>query len=234
LHPSFNIVFSMPANTDPEKLLEAVSAVARDRFEGHQYLMAVHTPETDPADDPPAHPHVHVVLRAENEDGRRIHIHKSDLRAWREQFAKELRDRGIEANATSRAERGKSLKGMKSAEWHIQKRYETALSAGITTAPPKAKAARFLDAARDLHGGPRQEKPWEIAMAARRRDLMRDLSEKVALLRQEGEHTLADEVVRFMREMPPLDSERHQMQRAMVKQIHERLAARSKDRGAGE
>jgi len=232
LHPSFNIIFSMPVDTDPDKILDAVSTIARERFLGHQYVMAVHTPQTDPADDPPAHPHVHLILRAEDENGQRIHIRKGDLRAWREQFAAELRTRGIEANATSRAERGKSIKALRGAEWHIQKRYEESLRKGKLSDPPKAKAARFLEVAQELQDGRTEEKPWEVAMAARRRDVLRDLSENVVRLRQEGDNELADEVDRFMQDIQPLDSERRQMQRALVKQVQQRLQER--DQGKEE
>jgi hypothetical protein len=77
LHPLFNVIFSMPGKADANKVLDAVQAFARRHFLGHQYVMALHTKETDPADDPPEHPHVHLVLRAEDEDGRRIHIRKA-------------------------------------------------------------------------------------------------------------------------------------------------------------
>lgn len=223
LHPAFSLIFSMPADTDPDKILDAVSAVAHEHFRGHQYVMAVHTPHTDPADDPPAHPHVHLILRAENEDGRRVHIRKGSLREWREHFAKQLRARGIEANATSRAERGKSLKNQGIIEWHIQKRYEEGIRTGKPVAPPLAKAARLLEAARELQDGQSQEKPWEIAMAVRRRDVVRDLNQNVARLRQEGEHALANEVEQFVLDMPPVDFERHKMQRALVAQVRDRL-----------
>ena len=223
LHPSFNVIFSMPANTNPEKLLDAVSAVARERFQGHQYVMALHTSQTDPADNPPAHPHVHLIVRAEDENGQRIHIRKSNLRMWREQFAAELRALGIEANATSRAERGESNKALGGAEWHIQKRYEENLRRGKPSDPSKAKASRFREAAQELQDGRTEQKPWELAMAARRRDVMRDLERNVTRLRAEGDIELADEVDRFIREIKPLDSERRQMQRALVEQVHKRL-----------
>jgi hypothetical protein len=223
LHPAFNIIFSMPAATDPDKLLDAVAAVALQPFQGHQYLMALHTPETDPAEDAPPHPHVHLVLRAESESGHRMHIRKADLRKWREQFAAELRARGIEANATSRAERGKSLKPKSGAEWHIQKRYEANLQNGKSAEPPRAKVARFQQVAHDVQDGEIREKPWELAMAARRRDVLRGLSESVTRLRHEGENALADQVVRFIQELPPLDTERHQIERALVDQVKRRL-----------
>lgn len=223
LHPSFNIIFSMPAKTDPEKILEAVQAVAQTRFQGHQYLMTLHTHETDPAKDAPEHPHVHLILRAEDEDGNRIHIRKTDLRAWREQFAAELRARGIDANATSRAERGRSRKAVSRAEWHIQKRYQDAKGPRSSRDPSQARVARFHAAAEELRAGRTEPKPWEIAMAARRRDVMRELAENAARLRREGDSELADRVERFAKDMAPLDSERRQIQRALIEQVKIRL-----------
>lgn len=229
LHPSFNIIFSMPAKTEPDKLLDAVQAFARKNFQGHQYIMALHTHDTDPADDAPEHPHVHLILRAEREDGERLYVRKSDLRTWRENFAELLRERGIEANATSRAERGKSLKAISCAEWHIQRRYEEDIREGTVAEPPMAQAARFLEAAQELQRGQTEPKPWEIAMAARRRAVLRELSNNVARLHKEGDTDLADQVARFMQDMQPLDSERHQMQRALVEQVEKRLQGRSQD-----
>lgn len=233
LHPSFNIIFSMPAKTDPQKMLEAVQAVAQARFQGHQYLMALHTHETDPAKDAPEHPHVHLILRAEDEDGHRIHIRKTDLRAWREQFAAELRARGIEANATSRAERGRSRKAVASAEWHIQKRYQEARGRGGSPDPSKARVARFRVAAEELREGRTEPKPWEVAMAVRRRDVLRELKDNAARLRHEGDTELAAQVDRFVSDMAPLESERRKIQRALVEQVkkrlHEQGAAKSDD-----
>jgi hypothetical protein len=229
LHPSFNFIFSMPADTDPHKMLDAVSAVAREHFSGHQYVMVLHTSQTDPADNPPAHPHVHLILRAEDENGRRMHIRKTNLRVWREQFATELRVRGIQANATSRSERGESMKSIGAAEWHIQKRYQEGVVQGKLTGPSRAKAARFAQAAQELQDGVIAPRPWEIAMAARRRDVLRKLSDNVTRLRQEGDHTLADEVEGFMNGMKPLDSERHRIQRALAAEVQERLQASQKD-----
>jgi hypothetical protein len=49
-----------------------------------------------------AHPHVHVVVKALSEQGGRLNIRKATLREWRRDFARYLRDLGIEANATGR------------------------------------------------------------------------------------------------------------------------------------
>lgn len=73
-------------------------------------------------------------------------------------------------------------------------------------------------------------KPWEIAMAACRRDVLRELNQNAARLRKEGDGELADEVDRFMQDMQPLDSERRQMQRALLKQVQDRWEAWSRDK----
>jgi hypothetical protein len=233
LHPTFNFIFSMPAKTDPDKLLDAVQAFAREHFAGYQYVLALHTPETEPGrkkDKSPEHPHVHVILRAEDENGERIYIRKGDLRAWREDFAAQLRARGIDANATSRAARGRSLKAVRGAEWHTKKRYQEAIARGEAVEPPKARAARLREAAQELQEGRTEPKPWELAMAARRRDVMRELAQNTARLREEGDNELADQVERFMQDMPPVETERRQMQRALVEQVKQRVKELNQER----
>ncbi|KQQ96125.1 relaxase/mobilization nuclease domain-containing protein [Massilia sp. Leaf139] len=227
LHPSFNILFSMPAKTAPDKVFDAVQAFAREHFQKHEYVMALHTPETDPGNKVPEHPHVHVIVRAEDKDGKRLYIRKSTLRAWRERFAAELRARGIDANATPRAERGISLKAHGAAEWRIDKRSEDEQRSGKEgRAISRAKLARFMEAAKELHEGSPGPKPWELAMAARRRDELRKLAQSAAALRREGDAELAEQVERFMQDMPPLDTERRQMQRALAERVRNRMQER--------
>lgn len=171
LHPSFNIIFSMPAKTEPDKLFDAVQAFAREQFQRHQYVMALHTPETDPGKKVPKHPHVHVIVWAEAEDGQRLYIRKGTLRGWRERFAAELRVREIDANATPRAERAITLKAHGAAEWHIDNRIkEEQRSGSHVKTSSKAKRARFLEAALKLQDARTEQKPWERAMAERCRN----------------------------------------------------------------
>ena len=102
---AFNIVLSMPEGTDPEGLKLAVRDFAAKTFKDHQYVMALHTFDTDPDKDPARHPHVHLTVRAEAIDGRRLNPRKADLQRWREGFRDALKDHGIEANATPRLAR---------------------------------------------------------------------------------------------------------------------------------
>jgi polyhydroxyalkanoate synthesis regulator phasin len=112
-----------------------------------------------------------------------------------------------------RAERGVSLKARGSAEYHIRERGD------VST----AEARRFAQAAVDLRRGETEAKSWEVAMAARRRDVLKELARNAAALRDEGDVELAEQVERFARELPPLDTERRRMQRALVEQVNTRL-----------
>ena len=64
------LMFSMPPGTKPEKVLAAVQNLCREEFAlKHRYVMALHT------DEP--HPHVHVIVKAMGDDGRRLNIRKA-------------------------------------------------------------------------------------------------------------------------------------------------------------
>jgi len=91
------IIFSMPRGTPPDKLLLAVRDLVREEFPPHRYALGLHT------DEP--HLHVHVIVKATGEQGRRLNIRKATLWGWREGFARLLRSRGVPAKATRRATR---------------------------------------------------------------------------------------------------------------------------------
>jgi hypothetical protein len=90
----------MPSPTPADKVLVAARSFARDKFAGHRYAMVLHSDQK--------HPHVHLIVKAENELGKRLHIDKALLQEWREHFAQLMRKQGIAANATRRAVRGKN------------------------------------------------------------------------------------------------------------------------------
>ena len=95
---AFNIMLSMPAGTDARVVRQAAREFAKAELTGHRYVMVLHTHQ--------ANPHVHLAVRAEGQDGRRLNPRKEDLRRWRETFAERLRGWGIEAEASSQATRG--------------------------------------------------------------------------------------------------------------------------------
>ncbi|CAB5091367.1 plasmid-like protein [Burkholderia cenocepacia] len=98
---TFNLMLSMPAGTDRAAVREASRAFAREIFgDGRLYVFAQH-------DDEP-HPHVHLCVRVRGPDGRCLNPRKRDLRTWREVFARQLREHGVDANATPRLARGET------------------------------------------------------------------------------------------------------------------------------
>lgn len=121
---SFNIVFSMPEGTDEKALYAAVKKTAEVEFEGHQWVLVQHF------DEP--HVHAHVCVKTESLDGHRLNPRKADLQRWRERFAYELRERGVEAEATRRATRIDREKINK--PWEVTRLEER----GLPTNPPPA------------------------------------------------------------------------------------------------
>jgi hypothetical protein len=95
---AFNIMLSMPAGTNPEVVRIAARQFAKAELANHLYVMVLHTHQ--------ANPHVHLAVRAEGREGRRLNPRKQDLRRWREVFADRLRGLGIEAEASSQVTRG--------------------------------------------------------------------------------------------------------------------------------
>lgn len=112
---SFNIVLSMPPGTNRQAVKDAVRAFAKDEFGGRfDYVFAAHNDEQ--------HPHVHLVVKAQGYDGKRLNPRKADLQSWREAFAERLREQGIEANATKRPTRGVTKVPVKQSIVHLKKR----------------------------------------------------------------------------------------------------------------
>ena len=97
---AFNIMLSMPRGTDPLSVQHAAREFAKIELADHKYVMVLH--------DHQANPHVHISVRAESKHGKRLNPRKADLHRWRETFAEKLRDRGIEAEATRQATRGRN------------------------------------------------------------------------------------------------------------------------------
>ncbi len=101
---SVSLIFSMPEGTDPDKVLGAVGALAHAELsDNHDYVLALHT-------DTPR-PHVHLTVQAEGLDRTRFNPRPVQLNRFRERFARELRARGVAAEATPRRARGQGIAG---------------------------------------------------------------------------------------------------------------------------
>ncbi|WP_326405355.1 relaxase/mobilization nuclease domain-containing protein [Methylibium sp.] len=126
LRQTLHFTLGMPAGTDPSKVLEGARRFAQREFAGHQYVMVLHEPQSDPKPGAPAHPHVHLALRALSEDGYRISVDKEDLLYFRSAFAEQMRLLGVQANASRRIERGETKRSRSRALQEVIKRDKTA------------------------------------------------------------------------------------------------------------
>jgi hypothetical protein len=138
---AFHIVFSMPEGTDELAVKRAVRDFAAREFEGRQYVMAMHTFDTDPDPEPSKHPHVHLAVKARGDDLTRLSPRKADLQRWREGFAAALREHGVEAAATNRLQRLKRERSEKQAVRQMRDSGRAPQRTGRSPRDEDAKAA---------------------------------------------------------------------------------------------
>lgn len=180
------LVFSMPPSTPPQKVLSAVRILAREEFYGqHRYAMVLHT------DEP--HPHVHLVVKAVSEQGVRLNIRKATLRHWRSQFAFQLRELGVAANATERAVRGESRSAKKDGIYRANLRGESV-----------HMHRRAQAVAADLRNGGRRLNVGRRKLAETRQKVLAGWVASVAMLTTNGNHAVAEAVRRYLRSMSPI------------------------------
>jgi len=129
---AFNVVLSMPRGTDLLIVQRAAREFAKAEFANHRYVMVLH--------DHQANPHVHLSVRAESKNGRRLNPRKADLQRWRETFAERLRGWGIDAEASRQATRGE--RHSHEPMWRVKAREEGRLR--IRTSSEKSSPAATL------------------------------------------------------------------------------------------
>jgi hypothetical protein len=188
-----NLMFSMPAGTNPQKVLGAARKFAQEKFAlQHRYAMVLHTDQK--------HPHVHMLVKAMSEQGIRLSIKKATLREWRHDFARYLRELGVAANATDRVVRGETVSRKKDGIYraslrgdstHIRKRLESVGSELL-----KGKIVAEAGKARLVATRKEVERGWKAIGDA---------------LEQEGQHDLATHVRRFAGSLPPPRTEKERI-----------------------
>jgi hypothetical protein len=198
------LIFSMPAGTPPKKVLEAVKNFAREKFGAkHRYAMVLHT------DEP--HPHVHVVVKSMGYDGKRLNIRRGTLREWRRDFARHLREQGIAANATERAVRGvtrpRKTDGI----------YRAALRGDSTHWRERAESA-----VREMADRQTQPELGKARLLETRRQIVRGWSEIADDLVVQDLVELALAVRQFVKDLPPVLTEREWIRDRMLDQVRTR------------
>jgi hypothetical protein len=197
-------MFSMPAGTPPDKVLAAVKSFAREEFGlKHRYAMVLHT------DEP--HPHVHVVVKANTEQGVRLNIRKATLRDWRREFARHLRAQGVAANATDRETRGQ-VKPQKTDGIH-----RAAMSGGSTHWRQRVRAV-----ARELKRGDVKAESATARLHATRQEVIRGWRAVGDELVMRNQMELAQAVRRFVDQMPSPETEKQWIARMLKERARAR------------
>lgn len=196
---SLSLVLSMPADTDPATVRDAARAFAREVFaDQFDYVFALHTDAQ--------HPHVHLEVRSLGDHGERLNPKKADLEAWRQAFARALRDRDVEAEATPRRARGVTRKPERTPLRRIRERYEAGQGE-----PAKVRRAAYREAARAAFKGETARTPWETQMLERQAKVRSLYLAQAQLLRRSSnlvDRELGSKVEAFVRAMPQPDSQR--------------------------
>jgi len=203
---SVAIILSMPAGTDAIHLRDAARAFARETFEDRfEYVLALHTDT--------AHPHVHLTVNALGSDGERLGPRKADLEAWRQTFARCLRDRGIAAEATPRRARGVTRKAERGPMRRLRERHQRGEgSLG------RVAADKIRDAARSAFGQRVDAADWDRRIAERQAKVRRLYLVQAKLLQTSDrvdDRELGRAVEAFVRSMAPPDTERLALARAL-------------------
>lgn len=115
-------ILSMPEGTNINRFEGACREWAKRNLSDFDYLIAFHNSTNDKRTK---QPHCHLLIRGISRSGKRLHIDNQQRDAMRESFAACLNEFGIKANATSRWVRGKTEKGLKQAEYHASKRFQS-------------------------------------------------------------------------------------------------------------
>ena len=185
-----NIIFSMPPGTASHKVLEAVRKLALNEWQlKRRYAMVLHTDDD--------HPHVHVVVKAVSEQGQRLNIKKATLRAWREQFASNLRELGVAANATERAVRGATRAHRSDGA------YRAAQRAGSTLVQDREH--RILH---EWSTGTLKRGEGEAKLLKTREDVVNGWRGVSAAVKADGDLELGRRVDSFLAHMPPAKAEK--------------------------
>lgn len=175
-----NVILSMPRGTPPQKLLAASRGFAREQFGGqYRYALVLHTDR--------GHPHVHLVVKALSEEGRRLNIRKATLREWRRRFAHHLRAQGIPANATERAVRGRSQSTFKDAIYRAGLRGDSRHL--------QDRLARVLD---EQRRGVVRSTPGKVKLLETRREVVAGWHAAAEALLEAGQGALAQKIWGFI------------------------------------
>jgi hypothetical protein len=187
---------------------DAVRSFARAEFgDTFPFVFAFHQ------DAKGEQPHIHLSVRALGVNGERLNPRKADLADWRERFARELRGRGIQAEATPRRARGITQKPERTAIRKARERFERT---GQNEPRVLREARREAEA---LARGGAKPQPWDEQMRRRQaqvRATYQAAAKVLAASADPRDQALAKDVQAFVKSMPPPVSRKVALARQMV------------------
>jgi type IV secretion system T-DNA border endonuclease VirD2 len=211
-----NIILSMPPDTDRDKLLMAARQFARLTFgNNHSYLLVRH--------DDTQHPHCHLTVRSLGVYGHRLNPKRNDLQAWRTAFAVACRQHGLAAEATPRRIRGVIRKPMKQAVLHADRAKRSSVQ--------RAKVRDAFTAMANPETQPSAHEQAALIAQQQARNDWQQLAEQLAQASAATGPALAQQIKRFLADMPPAETERmqiHKQIRHHIKQQQEQQHASQK------
>ena len=164
------------------------------------------------------HPHVHLVVKAEREDGRgRLHIDKAMLREWRQDFALEMRRQGIAANATPRSVRGQTKRAARDVFYRTQARGES-----------YALREKLDDIVHGLSKANSIADPARVKLLETRRAIIQGWSAVADRLEAHGETLLGGDVRYFATHLPPVLTDRERLTEELMRFVRAEGSARTR------
>ena len=210
---AFNIMLSMPPGTDRQSVKDAARTFAKAQFGEHQYIFSSHEDEK--------HPHVHLTVKAVDNQGVRLNPPKGDLQQWREHFAEKLREQGIAANATPRRTRGVTQKAEKQAIKHIDRDFKE----GKRDQLSRVTQAQRAEIEKEIIGGKPHKNPLFEKILSARKQTLKVYANIAKALASGGteDKALALEIVSLIKQMPSL-STRHEQSVELLKAVRKSYA----------
>jgi hypothetical protein len=176
----------------------------------YRYAMVLHT-------DRPC-PHVQLTVQAENKAGKTLKVDPAGLLRWRSQFASQLREHGIAANATPKKMRGQPAD-----------RRSRGLDAAMRYGRSTLQRQKIEHVAAQLREGvPSKEASAKVALLRQREYIKAHWQTLATALRTQGEQNLANEVEQFVQTLPPVLTDNERIAEKLLKEIErqrERIAS---------
>jgi hypothetical protein len=149
-----------------------------------------------------------MVVKAEGEDGQRLHVDKVMLRQWREDFARMMREQGVAANATPRVARGRNRDKTRDARYRAQ-RHGT----------PTTLRSTVTEIAKELHETGTYRDPARPRLIETRRAVVKHWLTIADVLETQGEAKLAGDVRHFAQNLPPVLTHKEHLAKRFIEEF---------------